>query len=70
MGFGNISKTLEIDLSGSQSNEVEFTLAVKQEDGPRDTGAEIKFKAAFDSHFKVCSLPRLFAINLHLVIYK
>ena len=53
MGFGYISKELEIDLSGSPSNEAEFVLAVKQEDGPIDTGAEIHFDAAFESHLGV-----------------
>ena len=53
MGFGYISRTFEIDFSGSNSNEADFELAVIQEGGPQDTGAEIKFKAEFKSHLGV-----------------
>ena len=55
MGFGYVVKTLEIDLSGSPSNEAQFILAVTQDGGPEDTGAEIMFDAKFDSHLSVSS---------------
>ena len=50
MGFGYISKTLEIDLRGSDANKIEFALAVIQDCGPDDTGGEIKFQAVFEQH--------------------
>ena len=70
MGFGYISKELEIDLSGSPSNEAEFVLAVIQEDGPIDTGAEIQFEASFESHlgvsFTTCTnISRICNISTH-----
>ena len=68
MGFGYICKELEIDLSGSPSNEAEFVLAVTQEDGPIDTGAEIQFEAAFESHLGV-SITKSLIISRKCKIY-
>ena len=53
MGFGNMDITLDVDFSGSSSNEAEFELEVSQEGGTEENGVKMQFPVEFESQLSV-----------------
>ena len=49
MEFGNVTKSLDVDLSGSDSNEAIFHLFISREYTPDTLDAEIMFYKVFES---------------------
>ena len=53
MGFGNMDITLDVDFSGSSSNEAEFELEVLQEGGTEENRIKMNFDVEFESQLSV-----------------
>ena len=47
-GLEKVRTSFDLDFTGSPSNEVEFDIAVTQEDSPATIGTKINFPAEFE----------------------
>ena len=48
MGFGYVTKSIDLDFTSSDSNEATFQISVSQEFAPHNVGADILFHKVFE----------------------
>ena len=48
MGFGHVTKSIDLDFTSSESNEATFHISVSQEFAPHNVGADILFHKVFE----------------------
>ena len=48
MGFGYVTKSIDLDFTSSETNEAMFHISVSQEFAPHNVGADILFHKVFE----------------------